>query len=172
MDNFVPDIYQKSIYDINYKKLKKNGIKCLIFDLNNTIASFEEDYPTEKLREKMFDLEKSFKVIIMSNSNKDRVRPFKEKLNVDSAYHSFKPLKRKYKKIMNVYNFKDIEIACIGDLLITDIYGGNKMGFTTILVNSISLEEPFHHKLLRKIDNRLYKKLAKKEILFKGKYYE
>ena len=31
MEIFVPDIYQKSIYDINYKKLKKRGIKCLLF---------------------------------------------------------------------------------------------------------------------------------------------
>ena len=36
MDKFFPDIYQKSIYDINYKKLKKVGIKCLLFDLDNT----------------------------------------------------------------------------------------------------------------------------------------
>ena len=34
MDLFVPDMYQKSIYTINYKKLKKQGIKCLLFDLN------------------------------------------------------------------------------------------------------------------------------------------
>ena len=32
LEKFVPDIYQKSIYDINYDTLKKRGIKCLIFD--------------------------------------------------------------------------------------------------------------------------------------------
>ena len=85
MDFFVPDMYQKSIYTINYKKLKKNGIKCLLFDLNNTIASYEVDYPDNKLREFMFELEKDFKVIIVSNSSKNRVRPFKEKLNLDAA---------------------------------------------------------------------------------------
>ena len=37
-DKFVPDIYAKSIFLINYKKLRKSGIKCLLFDLNNTIA--------------------------------------------------------------------------------------------------------------------------------------
>ena len=51
MDKFIPDIYEKSIYTINYKKLKKNGIKCLLFDLNNTIAGYDTNYPTEKLRE-------------------------------------------------------------------------------------------------------------------------
>ena len=35
MDLFIPDIYQQSIYTIDYKKLKRNGIKCLLFDLDN-----------------------------------------------------------------------------------------------------------------------------------------
>ena len=173
MDIFIPDMYQKSIYTINYKKLKKNGIKCLLFDLNNTIASYETDYPSEKLRELIYELETmGFKVIIISNSSKDRVRPFKEKLNVDSAFRAYKPLKKKYKKIMNLYKLNDTEIACIGDMLLTDIWGGNKMKFTTILVNNISEEEPFYDRVLRKIEKKIIKKLNKKELLIKGKYYE
>lgn len=172
MEKFIPDIYAKSIYAINYKKLKRKGIKCLLFDLNNTIASYETDYPSNKLRELFYTLSEDFKVIIVSNSSKDRVRPFKEKLNVDSAYRAYKPFKRKYKKILNLYKYKDTEIACIGDMLITDIYGGNRMGFTTILVNKMSIEEPFYVKMLRKIDNKILNKLSKKEILIIGKYYE
>ncbi len=172
MDIFVPDMYQQSIYTINYKKLKKRGIKCLLFDLNNTLTSYEDDYPTEKLRELMFELGKDFKVIIMSNSNKDRIRPFKEKLNIDSSFSSKKPLKRKYKKIINMFNFKDTEVAMIGDCLLTDIWGGNRMDFTTILVNSISEHEPFHMRALRVLERKIIKKLNKKGILFKGEYYE
>lgn len=172
MDIFVPDMYQQSIYTINYKKLKKNGIKCLLFDLNNTIASYELDYPNDELRELMFELEKDFKVIIVSNSSKNRVRPFKEKLNIDSSFSSKKPFKKKFKKIMNLYNFKDTEIALIGDVLLTDILGGNRMNFTTILVNGISEEEPFHTRVLRSIEKIIIKKLNNKGILFKGEYYE
>ena len=172
MEMFVPDMYQQSIYTINYKKLKKKGIKCLLFDLNNTIAGYEVDYPDNKLRELMFEIEKDFKVIILSNSSKNRVRPFKEKLNIDSAFKARKPFKKKYKKIMNVYGFKDSQIAVIGDMLLTDILGGNKMGFTTILVNGISEEEPFHVRLVRIFERRIIKKLNDKGILFKGKYYE
>ena len=172
MDIFVPDMYQQSIYTINYKKLKKRGIKCLLFDLNNTLTSYEDDYPTEKLRELMFELGKDFKLIIMSNSNKDRIRPFKEKLNIDSSFSSKKPLKRKYKKIINMFNFKDTEVAMIGDSLLTDIWGGNRMNFTTILVNPISEHEPFHMRALRVFERNIIKKLNKKGILFKGEYYE
>lgn len=172
MDIFVPDIYEKSIYTINYNKLKKKGIKCLLFDLNNTLASYEVDYPSDKLRELIFELEKDFKVIIVSNSNKNRIRPFKEKLNIDASFKSKKPLKKKYKKIMNLYNFKDTEIAMIGDELLTDVFGGNRMNFTTILVNGISEDEPFYTRIERCIEKKIIKKLNKKGILFKGEYYE
>ncbi len=172
MDNFVPDIYAQSIYTINYKKLKKRGIKCLLFDLNNTLTSYDNDYPTDELRELIFELEKNFKVIILSNSGKDRIRPFKEKLNIDASYHSLKPFKGKYKKIMDIYNFKDTEIATVGDILVTDVLGGNRMNFTTILVNSISENEPFITRLIKIIDNRIRKKLNKKELVVRGKYYE
>lgn len=173
MDLFVPDMYMQSIYTINYKKLKKRGIKCLLFDLNNTIASYEEDYPDNNLRELMFELEKDFKVIIVSNSGKNRLRPFKEKLNLDTSYRSNKPFSKKFKKIMNLYGFKDTEIAMIGDSLLFDIYGGNKMNFTTILVNSKSTEEPFYMSIIRHYENKVIKKLNKRGYeLVKGKYHE
>ena len=35
---FKPKSYYKSIYDINYDKLKEEGITCLIFDLDNTLG--------------------------------------------------------------------------------------------------------------------------------------
>ena len=49
MNYFFPDIYQKSIYKINYDKLKDNGIKCLLFDLDNTCVPYVDKKPTKKL---------------------------------------------------------------------------------------------------------------------------
>ena len=73
---------------------------------------------------------------------------------------------------MNLYSFKDTEIAMIGDELLTDIWGGNKMNFTTILVNGISEDEPFHTRVIRWVERKIIKRLNNKGILFKGEYYE
>ena len=62
MDKFAPDIYSQSIFSINYKKLKKNGIKCLLFDLDNTIAPIHTKKPGVKekeLIENWYNAEKS-----------------------------------------------------------------------------------------------------------------
>ena len=49
LENFVPDIYAKSVFLINYKKLKKSGIKCILFDLDNTLAPNSVKKPSKKL---------------------------------------------------------------------------------------------------------------------------
>lgn len=173
MDQFRPDIYQKSIYDINYQKLKNNGIRCLIFDLDNTIAPIDIEVPDKRLLEFFLYLEDlGFKTIILSNASKKRVTPFKEKCNIDSAFKSKKPWKGKYLKILNMYPYKDIEIACIGDQLLTDIYGANRMGFTSILVNPISKKEYLVTKINRRIEKIILKNFQKRGIFLKGQYYE
>ena len=190
LDLFIPDVYQQSIYTINYKKLKKNGIKCLLFDLDNTIAPYKINEPDQNVKELFHRLEQDFKVIIISNSGKNRLRPFKEILNVDVAFSSKKPLKGKYKKILELYHFKIDEVACIGDQLLTDILGANRMGLTSILVNRVAKYEMFPTRVNRFIEKRILKealnlynnilfmekfilkKLAKQNILVSGVYYD
>lgn len=167
MDLFIPDIYQKSIYEINYKALKDAGIKCILFDLNDTIAPLNIPVPDKKLKDLFAYLESlDFKLIILSNAKKERVEPFKEKLNVDSAFQSKKPSLKKLKKIIDIYHLKFHEIASVGDKLTTDIYSANKMGFTSILINPIS------NKKMRFYEKKIYQSLKKRGILEKGVYYE
>ncbi len=172
MDLFIPDIYQKSIYDINYNKLKKQGIKCLLFDLDNTLIPVNVYIPTKKVKELFSRLEKDFKIIIISNSGKKRLIPFKEGLNVDVAYSSHKPFKKKYLKIMDIYNFKYHEIAAIGDQLLTDIFGANRIGITSILINPIGDYEKACTKINRFLESFIYRKLKRKGLFQKGDYYE
>lgn len=172
-NRFVPDIYQKSIYDIDYKKLKKIGIKCLVFDLDNTIAPIILKKPNKKIKDFILMLkDMNFRVLIVSNSPKKRVEPFKDILNVDCACFSFKPFKRKYQKILNIYKLKPNQIACIGDQLLTDIWGANRMDFLSILVNPIGTTDYALTKINRMIEPFIYRKIEKKDFLKRGVYYE
>ncbi len=173
MDIFRPDIYQKSIYAINYQKLKQAGIKCLIFDLDNTIAAREMPTPEQAILDLFGQLdEMGFHLAILSNASKKRVEPFKEKCNINSAYHAFKPSKKKYLKVLDLYHVKDTEVACIGDQLLTDIYGANRLQLTSILVNPINHNEILPTKINRFFEKKIYKKLAKKGLLQIGEYYD
>ena len=46
---YKPNIYIKDIYQIPIAKLKKEGIKALVFDLDNTIDMKIEKYTNDKL---------------------------------------------------------------------------------------------------------------------------
>lgn len=173
MDNFIPDMYQKSIYHIDYDKLKEDGIKCLLFDLDNTCVPFKDTEPNKKLID-LFETLKDmdFKVIIFSNATKKRLMPFKNGLNVDCSASSRKPSTKKLLKVIKMFNYNLSDVAIIGDQLYTDILCGNKVGIKTVLVNPMSKDDMLFTKFFRRLEKRKFKKFAKMGILKKGKYYE
>lgn len=173
MEKYIPDIYVKSIYYIDYEKLKERGIKCILFDLDNTIAPISLKKPNKKIKDLFQKLKKmGFKLIIFSNSGKMRLKPFKEELEVDCAFSCKKPMRKKFDVILKEYRFSISEVVIVGDNIVTDVLGGNKVGITTILVNPISNKERLCTKPLRIYEKRIIKLLAKKELFFRGKYYE
>lgn len=170
---YKPDMYQKNIYVIDYKKLKSYGIKCILFDLDNTLSSPYIKKPSRKLRdfiERLKDM--GFKVIIYSNAPKKRISPFKELLELDCSYSSRKRRGKKLEKIIREYKFSESEIALIGDQFITDMYGGNRLGIFTVLVDPITGKEPIYTKVNRVMEKFVIKKLNKKNMFKKGDYYE
>lgn len=173
MNNFIPDIYARNIFNINYEKLKERNIKCLLIDLDNTMVLSTVDSPTKELENLFIELEDmGFKLIIISNCSKKRLNIFKEKLNVDTAYLSFKPLKRKYKKIMKIYSFKQSEVAAIGDQILTDVFGANRMGLTSIFVEKLGDDSFIGTKINRFLEKRILNRLNKRGIYEKGKFYD
>ncbi|MBE6138691.1 MAG: YqeG family HAD IIIA-type phosphatase [Firmicutes bacterium] len=173
MEVYVPDMYQKSIYAIDYQKLYNRGIKCLLFDLDNTLVPVKMKTPSKKIKNLFNDLkDKGFKVIIFSNSSKNRLKPFKDELEVDCAASAKKPFKKKFLQILNEFGYQINEVAIIGDQMLTDVVGGNKIGITTILVNPISKKDLFFTKFNRLIEKRIMKKLRNKDLFVKGRYYE
>lgn len=172
MNKFIPNMYKKSIYDIDYEQLKKQNIKCLLFDLDNTCVPYKTNGPTKQL-EKLFTRLKNdkFQVIIFSNSNEKRLKKFAS-LNVDYNSSSKKPLSHNFIKILKKYNLKKEEVCIIGDQLLTDIYGGNRVGIMTCLVDPINSEEIIYTKISRTLEKAQLKKLTKKGLLKRGNYYD
>lgn len=169
---FIPDIYQESIFTINYDKLKKKGIKCLLFDLDNTISPAKEVVYSRKIKNLFKKLKKDFKIILFSNNFSKRIKPFSDYYDVDFTCISLKPFSFKYRYIKRKYNFKKEEIAAIGDQLLTDIQGGNKMKILTILVNPLSKIDETETWLNRQIEKIIFNSFEKNDILVKGRYYD
>lgn len=173
MEKYIPDIYQKSIYEIDYLKLSNQGIKCLLFDLDNTLVPFSVNEVNKRLRLFFSELkQKDFDIYIFSNSHKSRVKNVAEELNLKYYFFARKPLKGNYKKVMYENDYNESQVAIIGDQILTDILGGNLVGITTILVNQISPKDSFVTKITRILEKIIIKRLRTYELFVKGKYYD
>lgn len=173
MEKYVPDIYQKSIYNVNYDQLYAQGIRCLLFDLDNTLVPVTAKEPTREVKDLFDSLKvKGFKIIIFTNSPKKRVKQFKNRLEVDCCPFACKPFSRKFLSVIKIFDLKFSEVAIIGDSIMDDIYGGNNVGITTVLIEQLAPKEFFIAGLKRKRERKVLKKLRDKNLFTKGRYYE
>ena len=167
-----PKMYKKSIFNIDYKKLKDLGIKCLVFDLDNTIALIDQKIITEDTKKLLLKLKKDFNIVIISNNTKNRVKSYGEFLECDYVYSAAKPFSKGFRKIKKKYNIEKKEMAVIGDQLITDILGANLFKAYPILVDPMAkkdLKITYFNRLLERL---VLKKYKKKNIMKKGEYYD
>jgi len=172
MEIYVQDIYQKNIYEIDYENLLSRGIKCLIFDLDNTLVTILETMPREETKDLFKKIKKmGFKIYIASNSIKARVKPFHEELKVDFIYSVKKPHTEKIAELINSTKFGLDEIAMIGDSMMDDVVCGNTIGVTTILLDQISKREYPLARIRRMKEKKIQKKLRDKNLFTKGRYY-
>ena len=169
---FKPDSYKKNIYEINYKKLKKSGIKCLVYDLDNTLGLIENKKCPEKTVKLINELKKDFKIFICTNNSKKRIEPYMKELGIDGVSWCLKPSTRGLRYIERNYKYKRNEICMIGDQMVTDILSGNRYKVKTILTDPLGKKDLKITYLNRKIENKIINHYSKKGIFERGKYYE
>ena len=173
MEIYLPDIYQKSIYTIDYSKLLNRGIKCLLYDLDNTIAPGNSKEVTKKTKDLFTSLkQKGFKVCIFSNSPKFRTKIFTSELKIDGISSAGKPYTWKLRRFLKNNGYDKSEVAIIGDQLMTDIKVGNKVGITTILVNPVSERDFLFTRFNRFFEEKKMAKLTDKKLFHKGRFYD
>lgn len=161
---FIPNEYYKSVYDVEYERLYKEGFRLILTDLDNTLINYEDKLPNNKTKEwydKVINI--GFDVVMISNNKKKRVMPFAEMLNMKAVYLATKPFKRGFKKALKLSEYNIEQAFVLGDLLLTDIYGGNKMGIYTILIEAIKrTHERRLTKMNRFIEKRYLNRIKKK----------
>ena len=173
MEKYIPDIYQKNIFSINYDNLISRGIKNLFFDLDNTLAPIYEKRCRNEVKELFkFLKNKNINIYIISNSIDVRVGGFARELKVNYLSSAKKPSLKKIQKLITDNGFPVDQTAIIGDSMMDDMVVGNLFGITTILVDQISKREFPFARIKRIKEKRIQKKLRDNNLFTKGRYYE
>ena len=158
-NNLIPKIHINSTYELDTEALKKNFIKGIIIDIDNTLVPWSEKFADQRVIDFADKLIKAgFKLCILSNGTKNRVAVFNKDLKLPAVHNAAKPSSAAFKKALKLMNTKPENTAVIGDQIFTDILGGNRLGLFTVLVVPISSNEFVWTKLVRQIEKLILKK--------------
>ena len=144
--------------DIGPAQLVKWGIRGVVLDLDNTLVLWHGLEVSTEVREWVRALhEAGIKMCLLSNTHKPkRVRVVAEDLGIHFVGGGAKPRRRGFRKAIEVMGVKAEETAVVGDQLFTDIWGGNRTGLKTILVEPIASREFWGTKMVQRPLERLY----------------
>ena len=137
---FYPDERAESVWKIDYRAQWERGIRGIIFDIDNTLVP--QDQPVTEDVVQLFQRihEIGFRTCVISNNAEERVRPVGEQTESFWVCHARKPLRRSYRKAMDFLGTEPSATLFVGDQLLTDIFGANRLGIPNILVRPVSLE--------------------------------
>lgn len=141
-----------SVYEVDFDRLYKKGIRGLIFDIDNTLVPHGAD--ADERIEKLFgELKKmGFKTFLLSNNKLERVKRFNANIRSLYIYKAGKPNAVNYIKAMRMMGTGKENTVFIGDQLFTDIWGAKKAGISTILLNPIDKKEEIQIVLKRYLE--------------------
>lgn len=163
LKHFLPDQHVKSIFDITPESLKEKGVKGIITDLDNTLVEWDRPNATPKLIEWFDNMRKNeILVTIVSNNNENRVKSFSDPLQIPFIFQARKPMSRAFNKALKQMGLRKEEAVVIGDQLLTDVLGGNRGGYHTILVVPVAKTDGFITKFNRKVERRILNWFKKK----------
>ncbi|YCA42967.1 YqeG family HAD IIIA-type phosphatase [Bacillus sp. JZ8] len=163
---FLPDQHVKSVFEIKPEDLKERGVKGIITDLDNTLVEWDRPDATPNLIEWFENMQQhNIQVTIVSNNVEKRVRLFSDPLGIPFIYKARKPMGRAFKKAIRNMDVNRNEIVVIGDQLMTDVLGGNRMKLYTILVVPVAQTDGFFTKFNRQMERRILTWMKKKGMI-------
>ena len=158
-----PNIYLNNVKEITYEFLKENNIKGLILDVDNTLIDFNKNIldGADKWVNEMKN--NNIRLCILSNTNKiEKVKKVATYLDLKYINFAKKPLKNGFIKASKLLNLENKNIAVVGDQIMTDIIGGNRMNMYTILTKPLDKKDIWVTRLKRPLEKIIINKYLKR----------
>ncbi len=167
----VPDAYVKTVFDINYNKLKENKVKLICFDLDNTLDAPDKisNKKNKDIENLLNNLKKDFDILIVSNNTiQNRVSSFANLYDLEYIEAMKKPFKKNYQND-KILSYKKEEVIFVGDKLVTDIIGANKLGYGSILVDPLFPNHKTWYTSIMDFSDKVFSFFTKVK---RGEYFE
>ena len=136
--SLLPAILADSVTQLTPEYLQSKNIRLLMLDFDNTIVPYTTNTPTPEMAAWLEKMRESDIIIcVVSNSRRDRVKIFCEKLGISCITHAKKPFPKGIRQCLGKSEVAAQHAALAGDQIYTDTLGANGCGVCSILVKAI-----------------------------------
>ena len=147
---FRPDMAFCDVYTITPEALSELGVKGVVFDIDNTVAPYEIERPTEKMKEYFSSLrDAGIKMAFVSNNKGPRVTLFNESLGLYYVCKAGKPSPKGVRKCVAHFGLKPDEVIAVGDQIFTDCLAAHRAKIRFAMVKPIQPVESKFFKFKR-----------------------
>ena len=149
----IPDLVCKTVYEIPIKYFTDKGIRLLLLDIDNTLVTYDDEYPTEE-NKKWFKLvaDNGIDIVFISNNKEDRVKKYAEKTGYCYYAGASKPRIKYYREAMRKRKLEPNQCAAVGDQIFTDVLAAHFAGCPAVFVYPIKDKQSAFFKLKRKLE--------------------
>lgn len=154
---FEPTFWLKNVMQIDKEFLKKNRVRALILDMDNTLSMHDDPAAEDGVSEWLDEMRRlGVKMRVVSNNNTRRVEPLAKALGLEFTANGAKPLTFGVNRAVKAMKVSRRETLVVGDQIFTDIAAGNLAGIRTVLVEPFHLENKWTFKLKRRVESLVF----------------
>lgn len=163
IENYMPDFALERAYDLTVEDVKKEGIKVVFVDLDNTLIAWNNPDGTPEMRQWLHDLKDAgIPVVVVSNNKYERVKRAVEKFDIDFEAFALKPFTFGINRALKRFDVAPSEVVMIGDQLMTDIRAAKRAGLKSVLVKPLIQTDSINTQINRWRERRMMKRIIAK----------
>ena len=150
---FIPFAHAQSIYEIDPEFFKRNGVKTLFVDLDNTLDSYKAKEPKEYTVNYINKLkEAGVEPVIISNNKPHRVCGFADKAGISFLASARKPFAKRIKQEITRRGLTNDDVMLVGDQMMTDVLAAHNAKIRVVLTEKVVKEDQWTTHINRLMD--------------------
>lgn len=160
--NLRPRLHLPSVAHLDIDRLRRTGIEGIVFDVDNTLTRHAGAHIHNTVQQRFDELCAAFPSAIFSNCSARRHAQLGSIFTlpiVDSGLK--KPQTKGFRRAAQLLGLPVNRLAMVGDRLLTDILGANRMGMFSVLVDPFSAPEPAAIGRLRRLERWRLRRMAR-----------
>ena len=129
----------QTIAQLSLSDLLSHGIRAAVIDVDRTLLPGRDVQLSGPVKAWLVDARQSLHLHLFSNNpSQRRISAVADQLEVGFTFGARKPHRAALRRVVADLNLPPECIAMVGDRLLTDVLGGNRLGLFTILVRPIA----------------------------------